>query len=156
MKSHLPCAGISATDFSSKFTIRGGENDEVLMTLDGMELYDPFHQRDVSGGLFSIVDIETVQNIELLTGGFSAEYGNRQSGVFNMKTKQVADGERHISVGLSMMNARFYTDGKFANNKGSYLFSARRGMLDVIFKRLCCMNKFNLDNLIFAKLFSET
>ncbi len=126
--------GISSTDFSSKFTIRGGESDEVLMTLDGMELYDPFHQRDISGGLFSIVDIETVQGIELMTGGFSAEYGNRQSGVFNMKTKQIADNERHTSVGLSMMNARFYTDGKFAKNKGSYLFSVRRGMLDFIMK----------------------
>ncbi len=126
--------GVSSTDFSSKFTIRGGESDEILMTLDGMELYDPFHQRDVSGGLFSTVDIQTIQGIDLLTGGFSAEYGNRQSGVFNMKTKQIADDERHTSIGLSLMNARFYTDGTFAKNKGSYLFSARRGMLDLIFK----------------------
>jgi outer membrane receptor for ferrienterochelin and colicin len=126
--------GIYSTDFSSKFTIRGGESDEVLMNLDGMELYDPFHQRDISGGLFSIVDIETIQGIDLMTGGFPAEYGNRQSGVFNMKTKQAVDGERHASIGLSMMNARLYTDGTFAKNRGSYLFSARRGMLDLIFK----------------------
>jgi outer membrane cobalamin receptor len=126
--------GVSSTDFSSKFTVRGGESDEILMLLDGMELYDPFHQRDISGGLFSIVDIETIQGIDLLTGGFSAQYGNRQSAVFNMKTKQVAAGTKHTSVGLSMMNARFYTDGTFAKDKGSYLFSARRGMLDLIFK----------------------
>ena len=31
--------GISSSDYSSKFTIRGGESDEVLITLDGMELY---------------------------------------------------------------------------------------------------------------------
>ena len=126
--------GVSSTDFSSKFSVRGGESDEILMTLDGMELYDPFHQRDISGGLFSIVDIEAIQGIDLMTGGFSAEYGNRQSAVFNMKTKRIKDGERHTSIGLSMMNARFYTDGTFANNKGSYQFSARRGMLDLIFK----------------------
>jgi len=126
--------GVSSTDFSSKFTIRGGEKDEVLMILDGMELYDPFHQRDISGGLFSIVDIETIQGIDLMTGGFSAEYGNRQSGVFNMKTNQIANDERHTSIGLSMMNARVYTDGTFAKNKGSYMFSARRGTLDLLFK----------------------
>ncbi len=126
--SRLP--GVSSNDFSSKFNVRGGENDEVLMTIDGMELYDPFHARDIGGGLFSIVDIETIQGIDLLTGGFSAEYGNRQSAIFNMKTKRIADGQRHTSVGLSIMNARFYTDGTFAKNKGSYLFSARRGMLD--------------------------
>ncbi len=130
--SRLP--GVSSNDFSSKFTIRGGENNEVLISLDGMELYEPFHQRDFGGGLVSIVDIETVQSIDLLTGGFSAEFGNRQSGVFQMKTKQVDDNQRHTSVGLSLSNARFYTDGTFSKNKGSYLLSARRGMFDVTFK----------------------
>ncbi|MCB0582295.1 MAG: carboxypeptidase-like regulatory domain-containing protein, partial [Phaeodactylibacter sp.] len=82
--------GVSSNDFSSKFTIRGGEADEVLITLDGMELYEPFHQRDYAGGLFSIVDIETIQGVDLITGGFPAEYGMRQSGVFNMHTKRIA------------------------------------------------------------------
>jgi len=132
--SRLP--GVSSTDFSSKFTVRGGEADEVLMVLDGMELYEPFHQRDFVGGLFSIVDIEVIQGIDLLTGGFSAEYGQRQSGVFQMSTKQIADNQHHTSVGVSLMNARLYMDGKFAHNKGSYLFSARRGMLDLLFKAI--------------------
>ena len=125
--------GISSTDFSSKFTIRGGESDEVLMTLDGMELYEPFHQRDFAGGLFSIVNIETLDGIDLVTGGFSAEYGNRLSGVFSMKTRQVEPGQSKTSVGLSLTTARFYTDGTFAQGKGSYLLSFRRGMLDVLF-----------------------
>ena len=128
--------GISSSDYSSKFAIRGGEADEVLIALDGMELYEPFHQRDYSGGLFSIVDIETIEGVELMTGGFSADYGNRLSGVFNMSTKKVSGDKRHTSVGLSLMNARLYTDGRFADGKGSYLFSARRGMLDLAFKAI--------------------
>ncbi|MCB0520027.1 MAG: TonB-dependent receptor [Lewinellaceae bacterium] len=130
--SRLP--GISSSDYSSRFSVRGGEANEVLITLDGMELYEPFHQRDYSGGLFSIVDIETIQGIELMTGGFSAPYGNRLSGVFNMRTKHIADNERHSSVGWSVMNGRAYTDGKFAQNKGTYIFSARRSMLDLLFR----------------------
>jgi len=130
--SRLP--GVSSNDFSSKFTVRGGEADEVLMLLDGMELYEPFHQRDFSGGLFSIVDIEAIEGVDLLTGGFSAEYGNRQSAVFNMKTKQMATGERHTSIGLSIMNTRIYTEGTLPGNKGNYLFSVRKCMLDQTFK----------------------
>jgi len=129
--SRLP--GVSSNDFSSKFTIRGGETDEVLITLDGMELFDPFHQRDFSGGLFSIVDIEAVEGVDLLTGGFSSEYGRKQSGVFKMKTKEV-NKKRFSSIGLSIMNARLYTEGTFSNEEGSYLISARRGMLDQTFK----------------------
>jgi outer membrane receptor protein involved in Fe transport len=128
--------GVSSNDFSSKFTVRGGEADEVLMTIDGMELYEPFHQRDFVGGLFSIVDIETIQSVDLLTGGFSSEFGQRQSGVFQMKTKTIPFDTKHTSIGLNVMNARIYTDGRFANNKGSYMFSARRGTLDLTFKAI--------------------
>ena len=123
--------GVASTDFSSKFTVRGGEADEVLMILDGMQLYEPVHQRDFVGGLFSIVDIETIQGIDLLTGGFAAEHGDRQSGVFNMTTKKPTDDRRRTSVGLSVMNARLYTEGSLSGG-GSYLLSARRGVLDKI------------------------
>lgn len=130
--SRLP--GISASDYSSRFAIRGGEANQVMISLDGMELYEPFHQRELGGGLFSIVDIEAVRGIDLLTGGFGADNGNRLSGVFAMKTKTQKTDERNTSIGLSVMNARIYTEGKFAKNKGSYLFSARRGMLDLSLK----------------------
>ena len=126
--------GVSSNEYSSKFTVRGGETDEVLMVIDGMELYEPFHQRDFAGGLFSIVDIETIQGIDLLTGGFGAEYGQRQSAVFNMRSRTVPKDEHHTSIGLSIMNARVYTDGRFNKNKGSYLFSTRYGTLGRVLK----------------------
>ncbi len=125
--SRLP--GISANDYSSRFAIRGGEANQVMISLDGMELYEPFHQRDLGGGIFSIVDVEAVRCIDLLTGGFSAENGNRLSGVFGMKTKTQQNDKKNYSAALSITTARIFTDGKFAKNKGSYLFSARRGML---------------------------
>nr|WKN36143.1 TonB-dependent receptor [Tunicatimonas sp. TK19036] len=128
--------GISSSDYSSKFAIRGGESDEVLIALDGMELYEPFHQRDYSGGLFSIIDIEAVRGVDLMTGGFSAEYGNRLSGVFGMRTKNASSNERHVQLGLSVMNAQLYANGRFAKNRGSYLVSARRGMLDLSLKAI--------------------
>ncbi|MEZ4653818.1 MAG: TonB-dependent receptor [Candidatus Eisenbacteria bacterium] len=123
--------GVASTDYSSRFTVRGGESDEVLMNLDGMELYEPFHQRDFVGGLFSIVDIETIESIDLMTGGFSAESGNRQSGVFNMRTKTAQSGQRRTKLGLSVMNARLYSEGPLRGNS-SYLISGRRGVLDKI------------------------
>ena len=132
--SRLP--GVASNDYSSKFTVRGGETDEVLITLDGMELYEPFHQRDFVGGLFSVVDIEAVSGLELLTGGFSADYGNKQSAVFNMTTKEARESRPHGIIGLSVVNAGIFLNGKTKNEKTSYLISARRGMLDQSLKIL--------------------
>jgi outer membrane receptor protein involved in Fe transport len=134
--------GISSNDFSAKFNIRGGETDEVLVLLDGMELYEPFHQKDFGGGLFSTVDIETIEGVELLTGGFTSEYGDKMSGVLNMETKNPYNGKDKTSLGLSLMNAHVFSMNSFNNDKGSWLISARRGFLDLLNK--LTNNEFNL------------
>jgi len=126
--------GISGNDFTAKFNVRGGDVDEVLVLLDGMQIYKPFHQKDFGGGLFSTVDIETIDGLDLLTGGFPAEYGDRISGVLDMTTKRAKEGQRQTSLGLSLMNARAFSMGSFNSDNGSWLFSARRGYLDILNK----------------------
>ncbi len=126
--------GISYNDFSAKFTIRGGEQDELNISLDGMELYEPFHLRDIDGGVISIVNLSAVQGVEFMTGGYPANYGDRMSGIIDIKSKTPSADIKHISVGLSAMNAKLFGEGSFASNKGSWLFSGRRGYLDLILK----------------------
>lgn len=124
--------GISGNDFSAKFNVRGGDVDEVLVLLDGLQIYKPFHQKDFGGGFFSTVDIETIEGVDLLTGGFTAEYGERMSGVLDLKTKRAKEGKPQTSIGLSLMNARAFSMGNLKRNTGSWLLSARRGYLDII------------------------
>jgi outer membrane cobalamin receptor len=126
--------GISANDFSAQFNVRGGDVDEVLVFLDGMRIYNPFHQKDFGGGLFSAVDLETIDSLDLLTGGFTAEYGGRTSGVLDMNTKRASEGETKTSLGVSLMNLRALSLGTFGGDKGSWLFSARLGYLDILNK----------------------
>ena len=52
--------GIVSDEYGAQFSVRGGDVDEVLVLLDGMQIYKPFHQKDFGGGLFSTVDIETI------------------------------------------------------------------------------------------------
>ncbi|MFC1555667.1 carboxypeptidase-like regulatory domain-containing protein [candidate division KSB1 bacterium] len=125
--------GLSANDYSAKFSVRGGEYGEVLLMLDGMELFDPFHLKMVNGG-FSIVDVEMIENIDMMTGAFPAEYGKRLSGVFNMKTRTPSNEKMKTSLAISFLNSRFLSEGTFNDNKGSWQVLARRGYVDLILK----------------------
>ena len=126
--------GVSSNDFSAKFTLRGGKNEDVLVLMDGQELYEPFHLKDLDGGALSIIDVEAIKGIDLYTGGFPAEYGEAMSGVFNMKSTGSSLGQSKTTLGISLMNARLMSEGKFRQNKGSWLVSARRGYLDMVLK----------------------
>ncbi|HEX7981829.1 MAG TPA: TonB-dependent receptor, partial [Gemmatimonadaceae bacterium] len=129
--SRLP--GVTTDDFSAKFGVRGATGDELYVSLDGLELVEPFHMKDV-GGAFSIIDIQTLGSAALNTGGFSAEYGDRLGGVFTLTTSEPRTDGVHGSVAVSAMNARATLQGGFADGKGGWTLSARPGYLDVALK----------------------
>ncbi len=124
--------GIASTDYSARFTVRGGEHDQVLVRLDGLELYEPFHLKEVDGGALSVIDVAAIDGVDLMTGGFSAEYGNRMSGVFNMRTRTPPPGRGRLAAGLSLGAVRALSEGTFAAHRGAWLVSVRRGYLETI------------------------
>ena len=144
--------GLSAGDYSAHFSIRGGRHDETLIILDGLEIYEPYHLKDFNEGAISIIDVETIEGVELMTGGFPAEYGNKQSGVFNITSRASKEDQKRFSIGLSFMNARAMTEGTFANGKGSWFLSARRGYLDLVFN---LMNQNDLPSPVYYDIFSK-
>ncbi|MCP4727444.1 MAG: TonB-dependent receptor [bacterium] len=122
-------SGFSGDDYSAKFGVRGGEQDEVLMMFDGLELYDPFHLKDF-GGILSIIDMEAVGSVDVLTGGYPAEYGKRKSGVVNIKSESGPMQDTKTSMGLSILNGSLLSEGPINGDRGRWLFSARKGLID--------------------------
>ena len=66
---------------------RGGRSNEVSYMIDGLQVNDAF------GGEGRRVDVETesVQDVEIITGTFNAEYGRAMSGVVNAIIKDGTD-----------------------------------------------------------------
>jgi len=118
--------GTTGADVSARFNLRGGEEDEVLVLVDGAEIHDPFHIRDLYRA-FSTIDAEAVGSVDVLSGGYPAEYGGRMSGVVDVST--LAPEETRHEVGVSLLNTRVLSQGTFAQSRGAWLLSLRRGYL---------------------------
>ena len=128
--------GLSSGDYGAHFSIRGGRADETLFLLDGLELYEPFHLKDFNEGALSIIDVDIVDGVELLTGGFPAHYGDKRSGVMNISTRTPTNDGTRLSVGASFTSAHALAEGTFAGQRGSWLVSGRRGFLDAFLRVL--------------------
>ncbi|MCB9357953.1 MAG: TonB-dependent receptor [Calditrichaeota bacterium] len=66
--------------------IRGGRRDEILFLVDGIAVRDPQFQRR-----YLQVPKAAIGEMQVMTAGFSAEYGEAQSAVVNLVTR---DGDR--------------------------------------------------------------
>ncbi len=96
--------GAAGGDYSAQFNVRGGEQQEMLVLLDGVELYEPFHLKDFQS-VFSIIDSAAIAGVDLLTGGYPVEYGDRMSGVMDIALN-TPQGPTTTTVGVSTLNAR--------------------------------------------------
>ncbi|MBN2365061.1 MAG: TonB-dependent receptor [Calditrichaeota bacterium] len=63
--------------------IRGGRSGEIGYLVDGTYVRDPFD--NTLGGR---VDVEAIQEMEMISGTFNAEYGNAMSAIVNLVTKE--------------------------------------------------------------------
>lgn len=123
--------GMASAGLSSKQNVRGGEEDEVLLVFDGLPLFEPFHLKDFQN-LFSTLDPRVVGAMEVYTGGFPAQYGDRLSAVINVLPQPAAQ-QPHREIGIDFFNAGVLASGNYAGGQGDYLLSARRGTLDLLF-----------------------
>ena len=91
--------GVAGGDFSAALNIRGGRREEALLTIDGAEIHNAFHFRDLDGAL-SVLDTNLVEGIDFMTGGMTADVGDYMSGVGRIAdAATVAGGRLQHGVG---------------------------------------------------------
>ena len=101
-------AGVTVDD-NGTLHVRGGEGNEVLYTVNGININNPYgNSRSV--GLAT----NAVQEVSVSTGTFNAEYGSALSGVVNYVTKE---GGRSWTGSLRHLTGDNYSshDGLFVN-----------------------------------------
>lgn len=64
-------------------SVRGGGLNEVSFLIDGARARNPNDQTP-----YTSINLSSIQEMEVITGSYSAEYGEARSGVFNIITKE--------------------------------------------------------------------
>lgn len=92
--------------------IRGGRSSEVLYMVDGVPVTDAY-----DGSQAVQVENDGIEELQVISGTFNAEYGNAMSGIINVVTKEGR-------------NDRW--GGSFEGYTGSYLVGDRDGGRDLL------------------------
>lgn len=127
----------SSTDNINELIVRGGAPFENLTILDQMEIPSINHYSNQfnSAGPINMVNADMIEDVQFSSGGFPAQYGDKTSSVMNLT---VREGDKKKSFAsntvMNMAGIGMLIEGGFANEKGSYIFSIRNSLLEVIDK----------------------
>lgn len=122
---YLP--GIEPTEpMSPLVSVRGSDPGENLIMLDGVTIYNPYHFISSSG----IFNMQTIKNVELLIGGFGAEYGGRNSSVMNISTKDGDNSALHGEIQPTTSESKIFME--FPIGKKSTMMVAGRLNYDIM------------------------
>ncbi len=128
--------------FSGLF-VRGGTNDQNLIMLDGVPLYQISHL----GGLFSSFNVEIVDNATFYKAAFPAMYGGRLSSVVDITTRKPDFKEYHGALSLGLTSGMAHITGPIFKGKTAFDVSVRRSWFDVLTApALAILNKINEDD----------
>jgi len=93
--------GVSSNnELSNQYSVRGGNYDENLIYVNGVEIYRPFLVRSGQQEGFSFLNSDMVANLSFSAGGFEAEYGDKMSSVLDIQYKEPVGWGGSVKAGL--------------------------------------------------------
>ena len=121
---------LAPNDFSSQLIVRGSGPDQNLIIMDDVEIFNPYRLY----GVISMFNPDAVEDVNLMTGGFPARYGDRLSAVLDVTNKEGNDNKNLTgSLNASIIDANLVLEGKNPFSlKGSWMFNSRRTYYDLI------------------------
>ena len=94
IESTLKITGLGASsdnELSTQYRVRGGNYDENLVYVNGIEVYRPFLVRSGQQEGLSFLNPELVSSVNFSSGGFQAAYGDKLSSVLDITYRRPQD-----------------------------------------------------------------
>lgn len=116
--------GVSGNnELSTQYNVRGGNYDENLVYVNGIEVYRPFLVRSGQQEGLSFVNAQMTQNVKFSAGGFQAKYGDKLSSVLDITYKTPHKDE--LAVEASLLGASLTFEGVSKSSKFTSLVGVR-------------------------------
>ncbi|MFH1050328.1 MAG: TonB-dependent receptor [bacterium] len=127
---------VGANDVRNDIIIRGGSPTELLWRLDGLDIPNPNHfaTQGATGGPVNAINSNILDNSDFLIGAWPSEYGDKMSGVFDLRTRKGND-EKYEFLGQFGFNGfELGAEGPLPGNKSSFITNYRYSFLDLMEK----------------------
>jgi hypothetical protein len=139
--------GISVNnEMSAKFNVRGGNFDENLVLVNGTQVYEPFHIKEATNASVGIFNVDLMRKVDLITGGFTAEYGDKMSSVLKIDYREGSKEGIKGLLGLSLTDYDLLLEGPITE-KSTFIIGARKSYVQYI------MGLLNMDDRIHPSLY---
>lgn len=113
----------SRNEMSYQYSVRGGNFDENLVYINGIEIYRPMLIRSGHQEGLSIVNPSMVSSVSFSAGGFDAQYGDKMSSVLNITYRKPIGFAGSASA--SLLGGNFHVEGISDNKKFTHISSFR-------------------------------
>ncbi len=128
-------AGVQGADDSrNDIVIRGNSPLGVVWKVEGIDIPNPSHFAisGSTGGPVSILNNKILGNSDFFMSAFPAQYGNSNSGVFDLKLRN-GNNKRHEFTGqFGFLGTEFMAEGPMSKSKkSSYLIMGRYSTLSL-------------------------
>lgn len=121
--------GISSpTESASDIHIRGGTPDQNLILWDGIKMYHTGH----FFGQISAFNPYITETINVFRSGTSAKYGDRISGVIDIRSSDEVHDSLQIGIGANLIQADAFIKAPIVKDKLSLTASIRRSYSDIL------------------------
>lgn len=99
-------AGVSSTnELSNQYSVRGGNYDENIVYVNGIEIYRPLLIRSGQQEGLSFINPNMTESVKFSTGGYEASYGDKMSSVLDIQYKKPKKFEASVAGSLLGANA---------------------------------------------------
>lgn len=125
-------AGVNgASDARNDIIIRGNSPLGLLWRLNGVDIPNPNHfgTLGVTGGPISILNNNTLDKSDFLTGAFPAEYGNAVGGAFDLQMRSGNNEKHEFLAQVGFNGLEFGAEGPIKKNSSSYMINYRYSTL---------------------------